>query len=241
MFWQSIAQGIGILFSHWEIWVAILAYGILMLLYMLAFGAFMMKTAERSGAQMIGCLGNLIAAPVVQGVLVAFMVTALLPILLGGHDFVPLSFLAEGWWTITKAGLLSMLITIGLGFIPVLGKIITDTPGTAIFVQGAIVVRILSRPFLKELLTMLDSKVDVFPGFWVSAGFVVLSILIIFGFTFGFIYLLTKVGLIGEDGAEGIGAMIGTVIGVIPGVLMLCIYCSYVTLSLKGLIAGSTL
>jgi len=240
MFWKSIADGIGILFTHWEIWVSILLYGLIFLSYFFLFGLVLLKNEDRGGVQIAGCLTNMIAGPALQGILVAFMVTAILPILCGGHDFIPFSFLTEYWWEITKVGLWSMLITILLTLIPIVGKFILDIPGTAIFVQGAIVFKILANQVLDEVLNTLNSNANLFPGFWASVGFLILSIVIVYVITIGLILLLTKLNIINEYAMESMGFVIGNFIGVLPGVLCLCIYTSYIRLTILNIVPTVT-
>jgi hypothetical protein len=183
---------------------------------------------DKGGVQMAGCLTHLIAGQALQGILVAFMVTSILPILCGGHDFIPLSFLADNWWAITKAGLISIGITLLSSLIPVVGHFISETPGTSIFVQGVIVFLMLANKVLSEVLDKLNSHAVIFPGFWTSVGFLILSIGIVYLVSFGLILLLTSLKIINDNAMETMGFVIGNFIGVLPGVLCLCIYCSYV-------------
>ncbi len=131
-----------------------------------------------------------------------------------------------------KAGLWSMLITIILTLIPIMGKFISDTPGTAIFVQGAIVFKLLANQVLDEVFKTLHSNANVFPSFWASFGFLVFSIVIVYMITVGLILLLTRLNIIDEYAMESMGFVIGNFIGVLPGVLCLCIYTSYIRLTI---------
>jgi hypothetical protein len=231
MFWTSIADGIGMLFSHWEIWVGILIYGTIFLTYFLLFGLALSAGGDNGGVQMAGCLTHLIAGPALQGILVSFLVTAILPILCGGDDFIPLSFLTENWWAITKAGLISIGITLLLSLIPIVGSFISNTPGTSIFVQGVIVFQMLANKVLFEVLDKINPNADIFPGFWTSVGFLILSIVIVYIVSIGLILLLTQLRIISEHSMESMGFVIGNFIGVLPGILCLCIYCSYIRLT----------
>ncbi len=232
MFWKSIAEGTAMLLTHWEIWAGIFLFGIIFISYFLLLGLVLTKNEGKGGVQLVGCLTHIIAGPALQGILVAFLVTAILPILCGGHDFIPFSFLTEYWWQIMKAGLWSMLITIILTLIPIMGKFISDTPGTAIFVQGAIVFKLLANQVLDEVFKTLHSNANVFPSFWASFGFLVFSIVIVYMITVGLILLLTRLNIIDEYAMESMGFVIGNFIGVLPGVLCLCIYTSYIRLTI---------
>lgn len=237
MFWKSIANGIGVLFTHWELWVGILLYVFIFLAYFIIFGLVLSKNEDKSGAQMTGCLTQMLTGPLLQGLLVAFLVTLILPILLGGNDFMPISFIGEYWWPITKAGLISIGITVLLTFLPIIGRFISDTPGTAIFIQGAIVFHLLANSVLYETLETLNSNANIFPGFWVTIGFLILSIAIVYVFSIGILALLSS--FISEYTMESFGFVIGNFIGVIPGILTLCIYSSYIKLTLINIATSS--
>lgn len=231
MFWKAIADGLGQM-THWEIWVSILVYGIVIILFFFALGYTMMKNEDSGGVQTAGCLTTMIGGPLVQGILVAFLVTALLPILIGGDDFTPMEFVSEYWWSITKAGLLSMLITFLLTLVPLIGDFISKTPGTAIFVQGAIVFHMLANKALGAVLSQSGAKASLFPGFWVTIGFVLLSIIIVYIVSIIIIGTLMQLKVMDEYSTERYGFLIGNFVGVIPGILCLCIYCAYIRLTL---------
>ena len=231
MFWKSILDGIGNLFTHWEIWASIAVYLLLFMGYLIGFGAVMSKSANNGNTQIVGCLTHMIAKPVVQGILVAFMVIAISPILCGGDDFIPFSFIVDKWWSILKVGLVSMFIVTILSFIPFLGNIITDTLGAPIFVQGIIIFRIISNKISTEVLGKLTPA--KFPGFWVMIGFMILSTILIYIISFVFFLLLTQLKIVSEDAMESDSKkiIIGGFIEVLAGVLCLCIYCSYILLT----------
>lgn len=238
MFWKSIFQGIEVLFTHWEIWVGILLYGSIFFAYFLIFGLLLSKNEDSAGTQATGCLTHMFAGPLLQGLLVAFLVTLILPILMGGDNIIQLSFIGQYWWPIAKAGLISMGITLLLTFLPIIGKFIAETPGTAIFIQGVIVFHMLVNSVIYDTLNSINSEANIFPGFWTTIGFLILSILLIYLFSILILSILSK--FIDEYTLESYGFIIGNFIGVIPGILTLCIYSSYVVLSINN-IALSTL
>lgn len=89
MFWQSVVDGFGFL-AFWQVWVGVLFYAAGFFAYLLALSKIM-GDEEQAGRQMAGCLTNLIAGPLVQGVLTAIVVAFLLPIMLGGEKALALS------------------------------------------------------------------------------------------------------------------------------------------------------
>ncbi|MFN4299674.1 MAG: hypothetical protein ACK4EX_08105 [Thermaurantimonas sp.] len=231
MFWTSIVDGIGMFFSHWEIWVGILIYGTIFLTYFLLFGFALSKGGDNRGVEMAGCLIHLIAGPALQGILVSFLVTAIFPILCGGDDFISLSFLTENWWAITKAGLISICITLLLSSTPFVDSFIYSTPGTSIFVQGVIVFRMLANKVLFEVLDKINPNADIFLGFWTLVGLLILSFVIHFIISSGLMLLLINLEIISSDPMESMDFVIDNIIGVFPGILCLCIYCSFIRLT----------
>lgn len=231
MFWKAITTGLAQM-AHWEIWVSSILYGLIFLLFYFALGYTMMKNEDSRGAQTAGCLTTMIGGPVLQGVLVSFLVSALLPILMGGDDFTPMNFITEYWWSITKAGVVSIIITLLLTIIPVIGDLIAKAPGTAIFVQGAIVFHMMANKALSTILEQTGVKASLFPGFWVTIGFVILSVVIVYVVSFLVILALMQLKLWDEYSSKKYGFIFGNFIGVIPGILCLCIYCSYISLTL---------
>lgn len=239
MFWRSIAVGVQMLFTHWEIWLSAVVYVIIFLGYLFLFGTALSKSANSDRAQMTGCLTYMITGPAVQGILVSFMVTGLLPILCGSDDFLPFSFLIENWWPIAKAGLLTIIVTIILMFIPVVGEFISRTPGTVIFIQGIIVYKLLIHHVLRDVIKYPNLSVDIFPGFWTSIGFLILSIVFVYIFTLVSIYILLRSKVVDSDTINSLSFITGNLVGVLPGLLSICIYCSYVNLKIAQNITTS--
>lgn len=231
MFWKAITEGLSQM-THWEIWISIFIYGLIFGLFYFTVGYAMLTKEDSKGVQAAGCLTSIVGGPVIQGILVAFTVTALLPILAGGEDFIPFDLISANWWPVTKAGLISIVVTILLTFIPLLGDFISKTPGTAIFVQGAIVFHMLANNVLSEILKQSNSNANIFPGFWVSIGFVILSIIIFYIVFFIVVFILIKLKIIDDYSVEKYSFLIGNFIGLIPGILCLFLYCSYIRLTI---------
>jgi hypothetical protein len=231
MFWNAILDGL-IQMRHWEIWVSIIFFGTCITLFYFTIGIAMMKYERNEKVQVAGCLTAGVGAPVVQGILVALMVTALFPILMGQTDFAPFSLIREFWWQIAKAGIISIGITIIFTFIPFLGDFIEKMPGTAVFVQGAILFHMLASSTLTDIVNQAGVKLTLWPGFWVSIGFVFLSVIIAYIFTLIVYQLLLKLDIIDGYWLDRNAGWISNFVGVIPGILCLCIYCAYVRLTI---------
>jgi hypothetical protein len=240
MFWTSITDGIGILFSHWEIWIGILIYGTIFVTYSILFRLGLSSGGANGGTQVAGSLTHLIVGPALQGILVSFLVTAILPILWGGEEIIPLSFLTENWWAITKAGLISIVITILISLIPIVGSFISNTPGTTIFVQGVIVFHMLADKMLFEVLVKISPSSEILPDFWTSIGFLIFSIVIANLVPMGLIMLLFLLRIINDNSMESMLLVVGNFIGVIPGILCLCIYSSYIRLTILNITSTIT-
>jgi hypothetical protein len=63
MFWQSVLQGLASL-ANWEIWVGMLAVGLIQVTFMYLIGVMMMK--DESGVRtMLGCLLGASLGPII--------------------------------------------------------------------------------------------------------------------------------------------------------------------------------
>ena len=232
MFFNSIGKGFSVMFSNWEIWVAILVYVVGFLFYFFLVARIFSKAEEDSAASSAGCLTNAILGPIIQGLLVAFTIAPLIPILLGGDSILPTDFLKDGGWlVIVKSGIAAVVFSIILSFIPIIGNIIANSSGITIFIQAAIVFRITTNQLVSSFADeAIDSSV-LFPGALETLGFLLISIVIIYLFTLGILVILSK--FINEYTLESFSFIIGNFIGVIPAYLSLTFYSSYVFLSVK--------
>jgi hypothetical protein len=65
-------------------------------------------------------------------------------------------------------------------FIPIVGRIISHTPGVDTFIQGLVIFRVFSGGFIECLLERADIHVaNLYPGFWASVGYLVLAMVLV--------------------------------------------------------------
>lgn len=218
MFWESILQGTKIMFFHWEIWVASLFY--------ILFSVSLNKAIKVGKNYLI----QGIAAPLILGIATSFMIASILPILCGGENFTPLSLLIGSWWTTLKIGIFASLVLMAIMF---LGWFIPISifANSKTFIQGAIVFIILMNKSLAASSGSEGSKVNVFPGFWLSIGFLLFSILLTWFVHFLFFQLIVPPKLIEEDKVDEVSIISSSIISVITGILVLSIYVSYIRLT----------
>ncbi len=235
MFWRAIAKGFGQM-GHWEIWVSILLFVLIYSLYYSRLNSKINESADDTNGQPPGLLKTALFGIVLQGLLVTIMVSALLPILIGLDGFSPIEFFQQNWLLIVKSGFVSIAITFILSFIPIVGNFITKLPGTAIFFQGIIVFHMLSNPALRALLYGSNLSKSLFPGIWASLGFVLFSIIavFIFGFFISTIIkgILSKLNVFDNLSEQKCDLIIAHFAGIIIGILCLCIYSSYIRLTI---------
>lgn len=234
MFWTSIASGIGMLFSNWEIWIGIFIYGVIFLSLQLLIELMVNVGSGDNYINKNSGLIKMIFETILEGVLISFLITAILPILRGGDGFISLSFLTSNWLDIVKLGLISMVVTFLFSYVPILGTLISKLPGALIFVQCLLIFELLVNNVFIEVLEGLSVENTVSPDFWTWIGFILLSVFIsvltVYTLSIGLIYLLTYFKIITEKSLVSIKLYIQNAIGIIPGILTLCIWCSYIQL-----------
>lgn len=164
MFWDAVLGGLEVL-THWEAWAAILLYGFILIVPMIAVG----WAAERD--MRAGCVG-MILLPAFQ-VFAAVVVTwSLLPIILGiGDDAAwgfPWQFAAHAPWSMIKIVLFLVFLAVLSGIVPVLGRVTTFTN----LVVGGFAIAIATRLLLQGVPELASIEVDFMPGFGTVLGFV---------------------------------------------------------------------
>ena len=234
MFWKSIIGGLAIL-GHWQVWVAVV-------LYMAINFAFLMIVAkmvgeDESGGRMVtGCLFHMIGGTVLHGILMGLMLAFLLPILLGGPSAAPISAIIASLWPIIKIGIIAIVAVTILSIIPLIGGFIAHSPGIQAFLEGMIILRLLSGYAIDKILTEANVQGSVYPGFWASIEFLVIAGVLVRLVMLGLALLSVPL----EDTAVGelMPIVIGPVLGILGGIIPLFMYSSYVRLSIMQLIGG---
>ena len=232
MLWESIISGFSVL-GTWQFWVASLSFSAIFIILFLALGLGLSKSMESGRTAPLGCLAGMILPTFLQVVFISMLVVFLLPILMGGDELTPLSYLSEEWWRIVKAGFFGFIILMLIAFIPIVGDLATNTPGVSVFVIGMVIFHRLAGSALRKIQEINNIDVDLTPGFWTIIGFIILAAIIVWTLTFLIIAGLMSVGIVNEEIMETGALFLGPAIGAIPGLIALAIYISYVMLTLK--------
>jgi hypothetical protein len=207
MIWKSILSGLELFFTSWQIWLGILIY---VFIYLIGLSILVKNT-----------ISTFLLGPIFQGILGALLIIILLPIMFEDYTNIGNLFQDKTWWDITKLGIWSIVLTILLGILPIIGRLISDMPGTTMFMQGILIISYFNIAL---------------PKFSLLIGICIISGLIISIITYllmGILSLFIKLDTYDE---EFIQLYFGGVVMIIPGIISLCVYCSYIKLSfLSGL------
>jgi hypothetical protein len=243
MFWQSILQGFTSL-TNWEIWVGMLSVGLVQVIFVLAVGRLMLG-GESGARTAMGCFLGATLGPIVQCLAVTAFIVFLLPALLLGRGFTPIdtatALVTPVFFTY---GLLALAIVSVLSVVPVVGRLISKTPGLPTFLQGIIIFKPISRILLESLLGESKVSDNLYPGFWACVGYFIIGFALI-------MVTLLLVSLIREKidpisysmerhggnrlGFQFIAAQfLGPMLGIIP----LLMYGKYVALSVNASLNG---
>lgn len=236
MFWNSIIVGLIAFFTNWQIWVSILLFCLITFAY---FFVFMITGKDSEYHRSSATSAYTITGIILQGFTIAFLVALILPILCGGVEFSSISFLTSKFWYIILAGIFAIIAILGFSIIPFLGSIISNSAGVGIYIQGVIAFELLSNNIFVKAIG--NSNLDVFPGFWVFTGFLIFSIILIYLFTNLLLVLLMKLGIFSEYGMGNLNMVFANFLGIFPALLCICIYGSYVYLSILDTISNSTI
>lgn len=235
MIWEAIKTGFEVL-GQWQLWVASLSFAAIFIVIYLLFGFALAKSTENEKNAALGCVAGAIIPTILQVVFISILIVFLLPILMGGDEFTPISYISDEWWRIVKAGFLGLVILIGVAFIPVIGELATNTPGVSIFVIGMAIFHRIAGSSLRHFQELNGTNVDIKPDFWTIIGFIILAWIIVWALTFVIITILTSTKLLNTETMKSGALLLGPAIGVIPGLIALSVYISYVLLKLKNAI-----
>ena len=89
MFWSFVLCRLQTLL-HWQVWVALIFYVALNFAWLFIIG-LLMDESESGGRMAADCLTHLIGGSIYQAILLGLLVFLLMPITLGGNQFMPFS------------------------------------------------------------------------------------------------------------------------------------------------------
>lgn len=229
MFWQSVVGGFGVL-AHWQVWVTLILYVILMFGWMVGIG-LLMGNSESGKRMATSMFAHMIGGPVVQCLLLGCVVLFLTPLMLGGDEAMPLGFFTTLAWPIVKACFLAMFISFAIMFIPLIGGIIANTPGVDAFIQGVVIFRCFSGAFIEYSLEQADLQVaNLYPSFWACLGYFALTMVFVYLSLIIFAALGTTLSRSQYSEESGFSFFIGMALMQVLGMLPLFMYANHVTL-----------
>ena len=219
------------LFTNWEIWVCIVVYFILYVLYNSLLASIVMNAIDykpESGWFLF--TANSFVMIILGAVIIAFLIAGLIPVFTNIGGFTPLSILSNNWWLILRTGLFLGIAMILLSLFPIVGKIFTTIPGVSELIQCILAFQIFSFKILVQISVGYKVKEEMYPGYLTVIGFFIFSIL-----TCLILYLITILlfSKFKSNKETGVNPLYGS-IGIIPGILCLCMYCSYIVLKMQN-------
>jgi hypothetical protein len=249
MFLESVWLGIQSLFD-WRILIGMACVSGGTAVFMMLIGALMGGGGEPSGARTgVGCLVTMLGGPLVQAALIGLFVLILLPSLFLGSGFTPSAVVSALWWDVVKQSMWSMGGVMLLCCVPLVGGIISETPGVVTFLVGTFVARPLAKDFFHAFRPEAKFPKDAIPGFMTTAGFAIFGLIVIYAvfIIVGIVrdqvkrrtdptaYMLESYGVGAESSSMQLfGFLSGPVIGIIP----LLMYCKYLALNIQHHING---
>lgn len=168
MFWESVLDGFK-LFTHWETYAA----GILFAALVAVPNVLSAFVLQKGGA--VGCLTVILIDPILRAFPTLIFVLTMFPIILGLSEDAAWSFpwllLYHDPWAMFKIVLLLVGASIVLGFIPLLGQMLSLN---ALLLGG--IALVISLGALKKVNPSLPlERLDLLPGFFQIIGFIVIS------------------------------------------------------------------
>ncbi len=231
MFFEAVVAGLRIL-SRWQVWVAVVTFSLLNLGFLLlATWPARGNPDEVERKAGLGRLLEMVGGPLLHGILMSVMIYFLLPTLMGGADLTPALETASLLWHVFLAGAKAVAIVVVLGLIPFLGDFIVDSVGMRAFLTGVLVFRFMIAPTVEPLLAAAEAGSGIYPGLWVSLGFVVIAAVLE-----KLALLISALILIPFEGrkpGEVLPIVIAPALVFLAGIIPLLMYTSYVRLLLE--------
>ncbi|TFB08817.1 hypothetical protein E3V08_02460 [Candidatus Atribacteria bacterium MT.SAG.1] len=184
---------------------------------------------EHPGREMAGCLAFTIGGIVLGGILMSLTVVFLFPILLGQQSITPISEVLNSLWPIIKAGLIATGIVTIITIMPLVGSLIAYSPGAQTFLMGFIIFTLFTRDMFNIMLSESNIQSSIYPTIWEFIGFIIIATAL----TWLLIGILSVISLPFSNTELGyIITMIGgQVLGVLAGIITLCMYTNFIMLS----------
>ena len=233
MFWQSLVGGLSVL-AHWQVWVALAALGGLRVAFQGLVG-LLIGESESRGRIAAGCITLIVAGPVLELFLLGGLVLFLLPIMLGGDHAMPLNSFAIYSLPIAKACFSALVVLFIVSILPIVGEIVSNTPGLSEFIGGVVIFRFFSAAFLERHLEHAGADVaDLYPGFWSCVGYFVLAMALVYACFLGFGVLGVTISRGRFHGPSGLLVLVAVFLAGVVNLLPLFMYANHVTLAFQS-------
>jgi hypothetical protein len=226
MFWDSVVGGLKVL-TFWETYAAGLEYLLLFMGPMVLIGQAMGKSGEKSGA--VGCLGMLVV-PLLQVAAIAVFVLTLAPIIFGlGEDaawLFPWKVIGAAPGVFVKLVGVLVISAIALAFVPFLGQL----QSLHTLVLGGIALVFVLGVLRSVNPELASSEVDVIPGFWFTAGLLIIGALMAW---LGIMVVALLTTAVGGGAVEDAGELLMVPVAAIFGFIPVFMYGSWLGSQLR--------
>src|SRR5258708_31305239 len=125
---------------------------------------------------------------------VSLFILFCLPSLLFGTGFTPPGVISEVLIPVLQSCFVTLGLICLLSFIPIVGGVVSQTPGVPVFLQGIFVLGPLTH-YLYEAGTHGKHLPDTaFPNFWLSLGYVAIGLVI----TYALMFVIRHLGTVAK-------------------------------------------
>jgi hypothetical protein len=231
MFWDSVIAGFGVL-GHIKIWLGIF------LLVAAQFG-FLVITAivfgrgESGGRMAAGCLFRAVGGPLFQGFIMSIFVGFYVPMMLGSNEVTASADVLSYLWPLTIAAFFAVVALVILSIVPILGSLITESPGIQNFLLGTVIFRFVVGAAMAEASKEQHPiSSNVYPGLLATIGYLVIAgILVRLILYLGVLISAAAKKRTGSELTESILMALAPSLGVLGGLLPLFMYAQHVRLA----------
>lgn len=227
----------------WHVLVGIAGVSAAYLLYIVIVG-LTIGSGESSTRVGAGCLLMTVGGPLVQIAAVSGFVLVCLPSIIGSGGFTPRPFIEPLLRPVFMTGFVAGLIVLLLCFIPFIGRLISNTPGVSVFLQGIFMLKPITKTLYQDVMGegLPDSA---FPSPWNSLGYVLIGMVLCWTTFMVLAFIADNIKkrtnpidhFLDQYGSEPTNAMtlIGAIIGPAFGIVPLLMYGQYVSLMVQHL------
>jgi hypothetical protein len=229
MILDSIVGGL-LTYREWHIWFVSLIYALaIMVFFYIAYA--ISGNNQQNRRFFVGGLFFTIGGVFLESFLMGIIVAYLFPIFLGLGGTLPLNSLLMDWLPILKVVVFAAVVVSILTIFPLIGDIIAYIQGVQTLIMGIIIFSLFFRGNFGQSLESINvNPSDVFPSIWIVVIYVILAAIL----NIILMLLLSAVSILFENTSfdETFLLIGGKAIGVLVGLVTLCMYSNYVMLNI---------